>query len=449
MIVCQIANSRISLAAAIVMHRSGANSKAPILSEAAFGSSGLSSSSKARQNRTSTSIDRNEFTIGWISALPLEATAAELVLTENYGQPNSVPAGDGNQYTLGKIGNHKVVIAIMPKGVYGKTTAKGVAEHMIRTFQNVKVGLMVGVGGGAPSSKDVRLGDVVVSAPGDGQGGVFHYDAVKNIQDKGLKHNAHLNSPPEFLGKAVSKLESLHMDSPQAIDKIIDKTIDEEILPKQSPEFQGKWRRPGPNADVLFRSTVVHNKGTRLNFWVVLGVILFLLGLVLSHFRMCSSLFTSVSLAAGFLLILFELTVRDKFFASPDISDEDVCEKICGTSNPKCVVKRPPRNDSKVPLIHYGLIGSADQLMKNAMDRDCLAKRFNIICFEMEAAGLMNTFPCLAVRGICDYSDSHKNKKWQKYAALAAAVYARKLIEQLPATEVENQRTLLESWSHS
>jgi nucleoside phosphorylase len=35
-----------------------------------------------------------------------------------------------------------------------------------------------------------------------------------------------------------------------------------------------------------------------------------------------------------------------------------------------------------------------------------------MLCFEMEAAGLINRFLCLVIRGICDYSDTHKNKEW-------------------------------------
>jgi nucleoside phosphorylase len=65
--------------------------------------------------------------------------------------------------------------------------------------------------------------------------------------------------------------------------------------------------------------------------------------------------------------------------------------------------------------------------MKNALERDSLAERDKVICFEMEAAGLMDNFPCLVIRGICDYADSHKNKKWQPYAAAVAAAYAKKL----------------------
>ena len=65
--------------------------------------------------------------------------------------------------------------------------------------------------------------------------------------------------------------------------------------------------------------------------------------------------------------------------------------------------------------------------MKDALARDRLASE-GTLCFEMEAAGLMNDFPCLVVRGICDYSDTHKNKDWQGYAAMVAAAYARNLL---------------------
>lgn len=64
--------------------------------------------------------------------------------------------------------------------------------------------------------------------------------------------------------------------------------------------------------------------------------------------------------------------------------------------------------------------------MKSAKERDQLARdpELKVLCFEMEAAGLMNNFPCLVIRGICHYSDSHKNYEWHKYAALAAAAYS-------------------------
>ena len=80
--------------------------------------------------------------------------------------------------------------------------------------------------------------------------------------------------------------------------------------------------------------------------------------------------------------------------------------------------------------------------MKDALIRDKLAAEMNVLCFEMEAAGLMNQFPCLVIRGICDYSDSHKNKEWQGYAAMAAAAYAKDLLYRILPNKVEAEKRI-------
>ncbi|CAG7990393.1 unnamed protein product [Penicillium salamii] len=83
---------------------------------------------------------------------------------------------------------------------------------------------------------------------------------------------------------------------------------------------------------------------------------------------------------------------------------------------------------SDQPQVHYGPIASANQVMRSANQRDRLAAKHRFLCFEMEAAGVMNAAPCLVIRGVCDYADSHKNKVWQEYAAAAAASYAKLLL---------------------
>lgn len=70
--------------------------------------------------------------------------------------------------------------------------------------------------------------------------------------------------------------------------------------------------------------------------------------------------------------------------------------------------------------------------MKNATLRDALAEQHGVLCFEMEAAGVLVDFPCLVIRGIADYCDSHKSNQWHGFAAAAAAAYARALFFQLP-----------------
>jgi nucleoside phosphorylase len=76
-------------------------------------------------------------------------------------------------------------------------------------------------------------------------------------------------------------------------------------------------------------------------------------------------------------------------------------------------------------------MASGNQLMKDALIRNRLAAEKDVLCFEMEAARLMNTFLCLVIRGICNYSDSHKNKDWQGYVAMVAAAYAKDLLQRI------------------
>lgn len=100
------------------------------------------------------------------------------------------------------------------------------------------------------------------------------------------------------------------------------------------------------------------------------------------------------------------------------------------------VIPHPP-SETEVPRTHGGVIGAADTLLKNDITRDQLRDEFKVRAVEMESSGLQNAAWSLGkdifvVRGICDYCDEHKNDVWQNYAALAAAAYARALIEEMP-----------------
>ena len=92
--------------------------------------------------------------------------------------------------------------------------------------------------------------------------------------------------------------------------------------------------------------------------------------------------------------------------------------------------------DSRV-VVHMGTIASGELVIRNGELRDRLAKEYGVLCFEMEAAGAMTDFPCIVIRGISDYSDSHKNDCWHGYAAAAAAAYARQLFFHMPIDEVK------------
>jgi hypothetical protein len=112
------------------------------------------------------------------------------------------------------------------------------------------------------------------------------------------------------------------------------------------------------------------------------------------------------------------------FEASYSHPGGDSCE---GCDRSRLVRRLPARKDDN-PKVHYGNIASGDEEVKDGPSRDRIAREEGILCFEMEAAGLMDTFPCVVIRGICDYADSHKNKRWQPYAAATAACYAKELL---------------------
>jgi nucleoside phosphorylase len=126
----------------------------------------------------------------------------------------------------------------------------------------------------------------------------------------------------------------------------------------------------------------------------------------------------------------------------PEVTHDLNCGAICSDDTSKFVSRPERMEDEDIPAIHYGLIASADRLMKDALARDRLSEEKEVLCFEMEAAGLMNHFPCLVIRGICDYSDSHKNKEWQAYAAMLAAAYAKDLLGQIAPSKVEAERKI-------
>ncbi|KAI9043562.1 Pfs domain protein [Aspergillus affinis] len=77
------------------------------------------------------------------------------------------------------------------------------------------------------------------------------------------------------------------------------------------------------------------------------------------------------------------------------------CKKSCAREKS---IRRPARSSTD-PQAHYGLIASSNQVVKNGAIRDRLARELGVLCFEMEAAGLMDQIPCLVIRGISDYAE--------------------------------------------
>src|SRR4029077_15756366 len=155
-------------------------------------------------------LSHNDYTVAWICALPLERAVATPMLDEEHPKLSQSQI-DINVYTLGVIKGHNVVIACLPSGVYGTTSATAVITQLRSTFPDIKFGLMVGIGGGVPSRNvDIRLGDVVVSRPSGSSSGVVQYDYGKTIRDGRFEQTGSLNKPPPILLNAISQLISDH-----------------------------------------------------------------------------------------------------------------------------------------------------------------------------------------------------------------------------------------------
>lgn len=120
-------------------------------------------------------------------------------------------------------------------------------------------------------------------------------------------------------------------------------------------------------------------------------------------------------------------------------------ECICDLSQ---TIARKPSDDDPMPRInvHRGTIASGEMVLKDAILRDQLAAD-GPICFEMEAAGVLIDFPCMVIRGISDYCDSHKNDAWHGYAAAAAASYARQLFLHMPIDEISRYVSFPSAWN--
>ncbi|KAL7948570.1 hypothetical protein V8C42DRAFT_254682 [Trichoderma barbatum] len=320
-------------------------------------------------------LTNDEYTVGWICAITMESIAVQAFLDEKHDGPEHISTHDYNKYTLGKIGEHNVVIAVLPdiENMHNISSASA-ACNMLQSFPNIRICLMTGIGGGAPTQRnDIRLGDIVVGAPyGEKGGGVFQYDSSKTVEDQSFHSTRFTDQPPEVLGIAIGGLKAQYSREGHRLKESINNSI------QKKPKLLKKYKRPEAAFDRLFKAEVTHGSS---------------------------------------------------------------CTAVCSEDLSNFIL-RPQRTDEDNPTVHYGLIISANRLVEDASLRDIAAAEDDMLCFEMEAAGLTSHLPCLVIRGISHYSDSHKNNKWEGYAAMAAAAYAKDLLCQISSTKIEAEKRI-------
>ncbi|PYH89317.1 purine and uridine phosphorylase [Aspergillus ellipticus CBS 707.79] len=329
---------------------------------------------------------RAEFKIAIICALPHEADAVEALFDETYdtlGRFFGKQPGDINAYANGRIGDHDVVLCHLPGK--GKGSAASAASSLVMSYTEVDLALGVGVYGGVPSpSEDIEiaLGDVIISDT------VIELDFGGQYPD-GFRRTTDVK---DTLGRPNREIRALLEGlKTRTARKELQGMIATNLLALHA-EDETMWQYPGAEHDVLFEISYRHRhqKGKR-------------------H-RPC-------------------ICYRRKS------SNDPVCD---GAPNSDCVTlkcsgkpvyRTRPNAKQTSPHIHIGTIASADTVMKSGKHRDNLALTDKIIGFEMEGAGVRDNVPCLIIKGVCDYADSHKNKIWQSYAAATEACVAKAFLK--------------------
>lgn len=287
----------------------------------------------------------SDYTVAWICALPkTELVVAGAMLDDVHPPLPAADLKDMNSYLLGRIGSHNVVIACLPPEKTGKVSAAIVAKDLLRSFQAVRFGLMVGIGGGAPyysvkhdsnvmgidgedddsedeseDTQDIRLGDVVISMHSKSSEAVVQYDFGKSVQGKEFIRTGRLNKPPSIVLSAVGMLQGQFERKGHKLSERLSKMV------LDNPRMATKFEYPGPGKDKLFNSNFVH------------------------------------------------------------LNDEKKCKGYCDSLGVNLVTRK--KRDSTDAVLHYGTIGSADQVMRDAILRDMWVQKEKIKCFEMEAAG--------------------------------------------------------------
>ena len=334
---------------------------------------------------------RGDFEVAIICALSLEAEAVEALFDKYWdedGDPYGKSSGDPNAYTTGMIGRHNVVLAYMPGT--GKGNAASVAASLRSSFGGIKLALVVGVCGAAPNGNNgpIFLGDVIISD------GIVEYDLGSQSPNTFVRKDTLLDNRGRPNNEIRAFLNKLKGRRGRARLK---------ASTRQHLEFlRTKFGHYHPTTmhDTLFDPAYQHKHHNQQSC------------------RECSK--DQVCQAAR------EATCDtlhcDKRRILPRRRQPDV-KKVGDISGPEHVE------------VHIGLIVSGDIVMRSGKHRDEVTAREQAIAFEMEGAGVCDNLPCVVIKGVSDYADSHKNDSWQGYAALTAASCMKAFLELWTVTD--------------
>ncbi|KAK4226286.1 phosphorylase superfamily protein [Podospora fimiseda] len=323
--------------------------------------------------------------------------------------PYQKASRDSNHYRTGRIGRDNV--ALLLSGM-GKVNAARALSDLLSNYPNIRLALVVGICGGVPEPKtlgnkelfQILLGDVVISS------NIVQLDFGRQIP---TGFQVKKGGVKESIGKAERDVEILldSLKTPHSkirlekkADSVLKELQDSTTLAnsKITGERKAKYRHFGTAEDKLFSSDRVHRHKSNSS------------DCSCDDNNVCSLALVSTCDEIGCDLGQV-VTSRDRLMA------RQKWENVVGEEG------QEPQSFATL----IGTMGSSDTIIGSAKHRDQLTQEHSLIAFEMEGADVWDTpkLSCIVIKGVCDYADSHKNKKWQNYAAATAASTMKALLE--------------------
>jgi nucleoside phosphorylase len=297
----------------------------------------------------------------------------------------------------------------------GTTRAATTGARLCSSFPGLSLVLITGICGGVPSQakrEDLLLGDVVVSKSIAQHGFGKQYPDVFEAKDT---YNYTPGNLQKHVRNAINTFETTAATT--ELEKRAAIYLEKIQASGTAGPRRERYQYPRANQDQLFRPTYRHKHH------------------VSGQCKLCARCSTTSDPVCD--------ESRTSFCHQLKCSDEYL-ERRERLEKNKQLESQGHAKQAQKPKVFFGCVASGNAVFKCGEKRDKLAKKLSdrsgdpVLGFEMEGAGVWDELPCLVVKGVCDYADSHKNKLWQDFAAATAAAVTRAIIEQWPKTGRQN-----------
>lgn len=346
---------------------------------------------------------RDEFEVALVCSLPLEYDAVSLLFDhfwDENGDPYGRAIGDPNTYTTGRFGNFDVVLVLLPNT--GKVSAASATASLRSSYPGLRLVILTGICGAVPNSDagdEILLGDVIISKT------VVQYDYGRQYPDNFVAKDTtedSLGRPDKNIRSLVTVLETAR--ERERVEKraaVLLQQIQDSAAKKPRRLKADTYQYPGAANDRLFEANYRHKHYSSPQC-------------LCAHCHEYSDPVCEES-----RLLTCNVLGCDEKHVIP--------RKRLGTNRP--LEQQEPREDARFPSVFIGRFGSSDKILRSGEHRDLIAKHYGILAFEMEGAGVWDELPCVIVKGVCNYADSHMNNCWDNFAAATAASVAKSLVE--------------------